>query len=406
MEPRKTPQSNNTALRRPGLHPSARRFTCQGPAPRGIVEVIQKRTVISTMTAPAPSIRAPMALLLVLAGVSCHHPNETALWPGAAYTHQQRNRVVHQGLEFINRSAQAHFETYASDYLWCFYTVAASAADTDLAEQAQSYGRELALRWRKTHRNVPKNLDADSVVELVMAHVASEDLGVPDSSMQVELATAVSRFGAVDFLGFEPRIEPPPAYKATSRLVQGRNVDVPPYNFDTLYDALITAYFGDRFGLALGAPRRSVVRWLKALHPYRLRDTLGDTLFYDQLYLVTHVVYTANDYGQLRLKPQDLPAEHRFLNQALPLVLADGDGESLAEIIDTLRAFGHTPAAGNLMGRAMELLLSQQNDDGSFGHSDDVYDRYHTTWTAIDALKTYRYELSPRLGESLSRHPK
>jgi hypothetical protein len=38
-------------------------------------------------------------------------------------------------------------------------------------------------------------------------------------------------------------------------------------------------------------------------------------------------------------------------------------------------------------------LLSQQNPDGSWGDTDaeDIYSRYHPTWTAIDGLRDYRW---------------
>jgi hypothetical protein len=40
-----------------------------------------------------------------------------------------------------------------------------------------------------------------------------------------------------------------------------------------------------------------------------------------------------------------------------------------------------------------DFLLSTQNPDGSWGDpkNEDLYSRYHTTWTVIDGLRDYRW---------------
>jgi len=181
-------------------------------------------------------------------------------------------------------------------------------------------------------------------------------------------------------------------------------------DFDVWYDALITTYFGERFGVPLGAGFSALMRWLPQLHPYRSRQLLGEDAFYDQVYLATHLVYTHNDYGQLALDPSVLPQEHDFLLATFQQIIEDNDPETYAEFVDTLESLGHTAADEPAIGRALDGLMMAQNADGSWGALDveDIYDRYHPTWTAVDALKAYAYRGTRSSADfssiSLSRH--
>ena len=64
----------------------------------------------------------------------------------------------------------------------------------------------------------------------------------------------------------------------------------------------------------------------------------------------------------------------------------------VGEFLDSLKAFGLTNSHP-LLRTGMEYLLSQQNPDGSWGdmNAEDIYQRYHPTWTAIDGLREYRW---------------
>jgi hypothetical protein len=108
--------------------------------------------------------------------------------------------------------------------------------------------------------------------------------------------------------------------------------------------------------------------------------------------LVTHVVYTTNDYDARPLSPAELPEEFAFLKaHALDREVL-GDGEMLGEFMDSLRGFGMT-LKDEVIQRGFTELLSKQNPDGSWGDmkSGDIYDRYHPTWTAIDGLRDYAW---------------
>ena len=139
------------------------------------------------------------------------------------------------------------------------------------------------------------------------------------------------------------------------------------------------------------------------MRPYPARDTLTLGAFYDVAYAITHVIYTLNNYGMYRLSPAWLPQEYRYLKQNLQEAVKQEDPETLGEFLDTLRAFGLTES-DPLIRAGVTYVLSKQNADGSWGGAGDtdVYNRYHSTWTAIDGLREYAWR-GKRLSFPVSR---
>src|SRR5438309_4605385 len=68
------------------------------------------------------------------------------------------------------------------------------------------------------------------------------------------------------------------------------------------------------------------------------------------------------------------------------------DPETNGEFLDSLKAFGLTENHP-LIRKGMDYVLATQNADGSWGDVDaeDIYQRYHPTWTAIDGLREYAW---------------
>jgi hypothetical protein len=158
---------------------------------------------------------------------------------------------------------------------------------------------------------------------------------------------------------------------------------------DVWYDALVTAYVGERYGVRLGAGYGEVLGWLPALRPHRGAEAPE---FYDAVYAVTHVVYTLNDYGQRRVPASLLPEEFAYLRSNLRVAVARGDADMLGEFMDSLRAFGLTDGDAEIV-EGMGYLLAHQNPDGSWGdpNEKDIYLRYHPTWNAVAALSNYAW---------------
>jgi hypothetical protein len=333
-----------------------------------------------------------------------------------------RRRAVLRGLRFIYRTALGpkNFREYGSDYLWCFYTLSQALSDAEAKALARSMGLERARRWRQLHRSLPADTDAGTISDYAFGSDAADSLGVRDEKLKDEIRRAAHGFGARAFLLFDPRTEPPPsdvpdecdychAYnpRGTTVCLNCKHRLKLRTKQDVWYDALITTYSGEHYGVMLGAKYADVLKWLPSLRPYREDDRKSDE-FYDTVYAITHVVYTLNDYSLYQLAPRLLPSEFKFLKDNMTVAVKQGDADMLGEFMDTLRAFG-LKTEDSPVREGMEYLLSHQNRDGSWGNvrERDIYLRYHPTWNAVAALSEYSWrgvglshpELKPMLEE-------
>jgi len=322
---------------------------------------------------------------------------------------QRTNRdiAIQRGLAYIYQVASnpKNFAAYGHDLLWCFYTISATAKNPALRRRAREMGHERALEWRRIHPDVPPDSVADDVSGLVFGSDAADRLGVADLGMKGQLRQEAAKYYAVDFLGFDPAREPPPSDlpkqcgKCDRHNVRGATVCAKcgaslnmRNRYDVWSDALIDTYTGDIYGVKLGAHYPDVLRWISVMRPYPARNTLTLFAFYDVAYAITHVIYTLNNYGMYRLSPAWLPQEYRYLKENLREAVKEEDPETLGEFLDTLRAFGLTDS-DPLIRTGVAYVLSKQNADGSWGApaDTDVYNRYHSTWTAIDGLRQYAW---------------
>lgn len=324
----------------------------------------------------------------------------------------ERASAINRGLEFLYRMAcdEECFAVYGHDLLNCFYFISATSSDSNLRRTARKLGRERARLWKREHGKLPRGASAEVVSEYIHATYATMRLGFRDPALKAELREAASRLTALDYLWFDPASEPPPTDvtepcwcglhnqrgRKTCRECRRRLIVINRYRL--WYDALIATYNCERVGAKVGASFREVLAWLPAMRPYRGRENGENPDFYDCLYAVTHVVYTLNDYSLYRLSPRWLPQEYEFLRTNLREAVATDDPDMMGECLDTLKAFGLADTHP-LIRTGMEFLLARQNTDGSWGdiNDDDLYHRYHPTWTAIDGLRQYAWR-----GERLS----
>lgn len=322
-------------------------------------------------------------------------------------TEADRKQAIERGLRFVYATARVpkNFAQHGDDYLWCFHTIAASAADPKLARLAREMGEERARAWRRLNPRVPPNPDADKVSALTFGSYAAGLLGAPDPRMQEDLHREAARFSAADFLQFEPAREPLPKNvpdtctrcgsdngRGMRKCAYCGNALAMKSPYEVLTDALIATYSGDRYGVRLGASYAEVTALIPAMRPYRGYEDGKNADFLTIAYAITHIVYTLNDYGTYRLNPEWLPQEFEFLKANLFAIIGLEDPETMGEFVDSLKAFGLMDK-DPLIRAGIEFLIHTQNKDGSWGevHDKDIYQRYHPTWTAVDGLRDYAF---------------
>lgn len=311
-----------------------------------------------------------------------------------------------RGLRFLHRFASRPdvMEVYGSDLIYCFHHIAATSAKPELRRTAWRMGKERACAWLRLCTRVSESADADELSWLVCGCDAAERLGFDVARVKARLASSVSRCSVRDFLGFDPRREPPPCNiplecdcgtkngrGLRNCLSCGRALDMTS-RYEVWRAALVETHMADRFGLGFGASYWDVARWLPSLRPFRAGSGTGSCDWSDRFYAVTHLVYTLNDYSAYRMSPAWLPEEFSFLKESVDMAIQLSDPEILGESLDTLASFG-LAYSHPLIQRGARHLLAWQNRDGSWGDcsADNVYDRYHSTWTAVDGLRLHRW---------------
>ncbi len=316
----------------------------------------------------------------------------------------ERDRAIQRGMEFIYRTAcvPENFEQYGYDFLCCFQVISSTSLSEELRETARTMGRERARHWRLKHPRVPKKVDADTVAGLVFGSDAADRLGVRDKALKEQIRAVAGRFSARDYFWFDAANEPPPldvpdgcecgAVNPRGRKICGSCKQ--PLEMLSRYavyiDALTRSYIGERYGVTLGARYADVIKWLPVMRPYEGYNNGENPDFYWTVYAVTHVVYTLNDYNLYNLSSRWLADEFSFLKRNLKQAIVMEDPETMGEFMDTLKSFG-LGENHSLIRQGVEYLLAEQNPDGSWGdmNAEDVYQRYHPTWTAIDGLREY-----------------
>jgi hypothetical protein len=318
------------------------------------------------------------------------------------------------GLDFIYHVAgkPESFDTYGSLLICCFALVGATSRDARLRQLARSRALDLAQRWGRAHQLLPPDASQDLALDFLLVSYALSRLGLRDVALKAQMRTVFKRFSAQELLGFNPLSEPPAndlSYPCGCGLKNQRGrtfcrqcrkrLQIQS-RYRVWMEALAKTYVAERCGIKFGAGYADVLKWLPTMRPYPVGADEDEDVVRDAIFAATHIVYTLNDYNTYRLSPRWLPQEFAYLKASVEAACVKDDPELLGELLDSLKAFG-LRASHPLIIRGTKYLLTSQNKDGSWGDPDEenIRARCHTTWTAIDGLRTHAWR-----GERLS-HP-
>jgi hypothetical protein len=314
-----------------------------------------------------------------------------------------REKSIKRGLDFIYRLARTPegFDRYGSLLICCFALIGATSRDASLRQLARSRAQKLAQRWGRAHPLVPPDAGPDLIINFVLVRYALSRIGLRDAGLTAQIRNAAQQFSAEELLGFNPLTEPPAAdlsfrcecglenHRGRMFCRQCRRRLQIQSCYRVWMGALSKTYVSERCGIIFGARYLDVLKGLPAMRPYPVGAGEDVELLRDAVYAVTHIVYTLNDYSTYRLRPGWLPPEFEFLKANVAAACERQDPEVLGELLDSLKAFG-LRTSHPLIVRGTNYLLEEQNEDGSWGdpEEENIRTRCHTTWTAIDGLRS------------------
>ncbi|MBW1872538.1 MAG: hypothetical protein JRJ19_10760, partial [Deltaproteobacteria bacterium] len=169
-------------------------------------------------------------------------------------------------------------------------------------------------------------------------------------------------------------------------------------NLDHLIDLLISFHFTDRLGIDLGVSYAEALMYIPSV-AYEHYSEIGGDNYVDQNNLVTHLIYTWSGYASWLLEVELMPRELDYIRAHIQGALMWADPETLSEYVDSLQLMGFGREDPDVAA-GIEVLLATQKPDGRWepDEVEDEYDRYHSTWCAMDALREYKIggQLGPR----------
>lgn len=133
----------------------------------------------------------------------------------------------------------------------------------------------------------------------------------------MQLADEEGGFSVKDYLRWDPRTEAPPKDLPDESGGPGDTVS----RWRTLSNSLIYCFYAERVGLTLGASYAQTFTWLTCVRPYKGPSSLEWQEYIDQAYLITHICFTLNNWGELQLDPALLPHEYYFIREHLPIMV-------------------------------------------------------------------------------------
>lgn len=314
-------------------------------------------------------------------------------WEAAAKG-EQRLAAVNKAIDRVYEMSLAdeNFELFGNDMIQCFYDVATVTGEP-IRSKTLKYVEHLANRWKYTVMQEGWKDDDDiptpsEVIDVIIGMYCMERVGIRHDvkSEVLEFMDSEGAYPAAEYFGgWDPKSGPPPL---TGNIEVTSNLPIS--HFRSFSNSLIHAFYADRVGLSLGCSFCDIFQWLPMLRPYKAVHELDYQEYIDQCYMITHIIFTCNNWGELSLDPALFPHEYFFIRANFDIHLQQRDVHLIAEFMECLRCFG-CKDDNDFIKRGTNALLALQLDNGIWDPSDEPYRTYHATMCGAQALLAHRY---------------
>lgn len=228
-------------------------------------------------------------------------------------------------------------------------------------------------------------------------HSEEEDSASAAPAKQEESKEHVAAYSTADYLGWDPHSGGPPV--GGEDVLSGESTT----KYRSMCNALIYSFYAERVGVDIGCSYADVLRRLEELRPYKGPREIEDwDEFVDQCYLVTHVVFTMNNWGELALEPEIMPHEYSFIREHMCIAIRQRDVHLVGEYVECLRCFGASDGDPLVQLGIAFLLGTQSEESGRWDADQDAYTSYHATMVAAQALLAHTFRgYGPGLASAL-----
>ena len=338
---------------------------------------------------------------------------------------RSRISAVNRGVDYIQRLSYegTNFEDFGNDTIQVFYDIAKVSGwgGETLRRKCLMYLEQQADRWQQ-NANLWKEASTPTpreIIDAVTSMYALERAALPVPMNKTEVLKFIAtsspptplsptspsyRYTSKDLIGWDPLKEPPP--DNASEICEGcgrynergRKKCKECYTalsivskYRMFSNAIINCFFADHALVPLGAHSfRDIFAWLPTLRPYvTSTQVLWDT-FWQQCYMVTHIVFTLSNWGELSLDPILFVHEHQFLRGNVHIHIAEDDVHLVAESLECMRILGDSDD-DPLVQECSEWLMSKQNTDGSWDPEDESPRiKFHATMCAVQGLMVHK----------------
>ena len=252
--------------------------------------------------------------------------------------------------------------------------------------------------WISNEDGVPTPLD---IIDCIIGMYCMERVGIRHD-IKAELLDHLSKlnYSAVDYFGWDPSSQFPPDY-GTEYIEKDEENDVTDEEntvtskwgmqgvqiskYRNYSNSLIHCFYADRIGLTLQCSYYDIFKWLPYFRPYKSPQELPYQDFIDQCYMITHIIFTNNNWGELQLHSHLYLHEYYFIRHYFMYFVANHDTHLLSEFIECLRCFG-CDDKDELIRIGIRTLLSLQSPEGLWDESDEPYRTYHATMCSSQAI--------------------